>query len=127
MNRTVPIIGIIFIFIVSLICPRTTGNNTIAHNKESSPNQDISAPSRVDFYLDDELQSTDDEQPFEWTWTGAGKHTIKAVGYDRAGLYDEDIASTSYLQSISSVLFRYRGITPIVQNIGTQGIWNSGD
>ena len=42
---------------------------------------------RVEFYIDDELRATDDEEPYEWLWdeTVLFKHSIKVVAYDNAG------------------------------------------
>lgn len=44
----------------------------------------------VEFYDDGELMFTDYEDPYEWNWTAAtkGKHTLRAVVYDRAGHSD---------------------------------------
>ncbi|MEA2054750.1 MAG: hypothetical protein U9O96_06550 [Candidatus Thermoplasmatota archaeon] len=42
---------------------------------------------KVEFYIDDVLKATDDEEPYEWLWdeTVFLKHTLKAVAYDNAG------------------------------------------
>ena len=42
---------------------------------------------RVEFFVDNVLESTDNELPYEWTWKGfaIGKHTIKATVYDING------------------------------------------
>ena len=40
---------------------------------------------RVEFYVDDELQSTDDTEPYELEWQGTGNHTVYAIVYDLAG------------------------------------------
>jgi hypothetical protein len=50
----------------------------------------------AEFYLDGDLQCTDIEEPFEWTWTKSGfLHQIKARGYDEAGLFAEDVIRLS--------------------------------
>jgi len=60
---------------------------------------EISRPGWAEFYLDGILQFTDYESPYEWVWTGTGRHTVKAIGYDMAGNSAEDTMSTSYVQS----------------------------
>ncbi|MBN1281257.1 MAG: carboxypeptidase regulatory-like domain-containing protein [Candidatus Thermoplasmatota archaeon] len=46
---------------------------------------------KVEFYIDDVLQETITEQPYNWTWSKKtmGKHVIKVVAYD----FNGDIAS----------------------------------
>ena len=45
--------------------------------------------SKVEFYLDDHLKSTDSTYPYAWTWekniTFRFKHTIKIIAYDNVG------------------------------------------
>jgi len=60
---------------------------------------EVSRPGWAEFYLDGILQFTDYESPYEWVWTGTGRHTVKAIGYDMAGNSAEDTMSTSYVQS----------------------------
>jgi len=59
---------------------------------------DVSGANRVEFYLDNELQLVDTEEPY--TWTGTGSYTVKAVGYDTAGRSAVDIKRISYAQSL---------------------------
>jgi len=39
---------------------------------------------KVEFYIDDVLKNTDNEEPYQWTWNefAMGRHEIKAVAYD---------------------------------------------
>ena len=61
------------------------GKTTIAVTAE-----DDSAIKKVEFYIDDDLQNTDEEAPYEWTLTKFGlfkelffhKHKIKVIAYD---------------------------------------------
>ena len=47
---------------------------------------------RVEFYIDGELQDTDDSSPYSWTWSEWAffKHTIKVVAYDNADNYKQE-------------------------------------
>ena len=42
---------------------------------------------RVEFYIDDEIKSTDTSEPYSWTWDEMVffRHTIKAIAYNNAG------------------------------------------
>lgn len=42
---------------------------------------------KVEFYVDDILENTDYESPFEWLWDGInlGKHTLTVIAYDKKG------------------------------------------
>ena len=66
---------------------------------------DHSGPQKVDFYLDDEYQTTDEEAPYEWTLTTGGKHEITGVGYDMAGHTAEDVINTPL--SLSYSIFEF--------------------
>jgi hypothetical protein len=46
---------------------------------------------KIEFYVDDKLQATLIEQPYNWTWSQwtIGKHTLKIIAYD----FNGDIAS----------------------------------
>ncbi|MCI0719386.1 MAG: Ig-like domain-containing protein [Acidobacteria bacterium] len=50
---------------------------------------DNAGVTRVEFHLDDVLQSTDTTAPYEWSWntttTGNGSHVLKSIAYDAAG------------------------------------------
>ena len=50
---------------------------------------DASEVERVEFYLDDELQETYTEAPYQWTWTGTEAHMVYAIGYNYAGLSEK--------------------------------------
>ena len=54
---------------------------------------------RVEFYLDDELNFTDYDLPYEWTWTGSGNHTVTAKVFDWAGHSANSSISTPFIQS----------------------------
>ncbi|HEC87475.1 MAG TPA: hypothetical protein ENI49_06415, partial [Thermoplasmatales archaeon] len=48
---------------------------------------------KVEFYVDNELKAIDTDSPYKWTWDDknvSGKHVIKAIGYDNAGLSESD-------------------------------------
>ena len=47
---------------------------------------DMSGVEKVEFYLDDELVETDNDGPYSYTWIGAGRHEVYAIGYNLAGL-----------------------------------------
>ncbi len=51
----------------------------------------ISIFNRVEFYVDDKLEYTDIQAPFEWLWdkTISGEHTLKVIAYDN----DDKVAS----------------------------------
>jgi hypothetical protein len=63
------------------------GNNQITFT--ATCNDDISNVERVEFYLDDELIFTIDEEPYKYTWTGSGVHEVYAIGYNFAGLSEQ--------------------------------------
>ena len=48
--------------------------------------------SKVEFYIDDKLKSTDNEYPYEWLWSEKTflNHEIKVVAYDINGDKAED-------------------------------------
>ncbi len=54
---------------------------------------------KVEFYIDDVLKSTDDTAPYEYVWDSTtvadGNHTIKAIAYDGDGQTDEDQISVT--------------------------------
>ena len=57
---------------------------------------EISGVSKVEFYLDSELLGEVVEDPYEWTWTGTGSHTVYAIVYDLAGnLQQSEIVESS--------------------------------
>jgi len=59
---------------------------------------------RVEFYLDDELQFTDYDFPFEWTYEGSGNHMVTATVFDMAGNSASSSISTPYAKSLSQNL-----------------------
>ena len=66
----------------------------IAENKVKftvTCNDDVSDVERVEFYLDDDLITTDTEKPYEYTYTTdeSGPHDVFAVGYNYAGLSEQ--------------------------------------
>ena len=56
----------------------------------------MSGIDRVEFSLDEQLQYTDTQSPYEWTWTGLGDHTVTATAYDLAGNAESQAMSTPY-------------------------------
>jgi hypothetical protein len=63
----------------------------IAENKVKftvTCNDDVSDVERVEFYLDDDLITTNTEKPYEYTYTTdqSGAHDVFAIGYNFAGL-----------------------------------------
>jgi N-acetylneuraminic acid mutarotase len=54
---------------------------------------------RVEFYIDDVLESTDTTSPYQYDWDTSGlsetAHTIKAVAWDAAGNSSEDTVSVA--------------------------------
>jgi arabinogalactan endo-1,4-beta-galactosidase len=52
----------------------------------------ISGIDRVEFYVDDELKYVDKKPPYEWLWDekAFGRHTLKAVAYDKSHGSDSD-------------------------------------
>ncbi|HEX17225.1 MAG TPA: hypothetical protein ENG60_02280 [Thermoplasmatales archaeon] len=57
--------------------------------------------SRVEFYVDNSLRSTDYDEPYSWHWDefAMGWHEIKVVAYDNSGKEGED--------KISVVIFNW--------------------
>ena len=47
---------------------------------------------RVEFYIDDFLESNDTEYPYEWTWDekSIGRHELRVIAYDNEGNKAED-------------------------------------
>ncbi len=47
---------------------------------------DMSGVSKAEFYVDDELQETDNIAPYSWTWDEMifGRRIIRAVAYDKS-------------------------------------------
>ena len=80
---------------------------------------------KVEFYLDDELVETDDDGPYSYTWIGAGRHEVYAIGYNNAGLTEQsEILDTTpksktvnyqllgiILQRIYNIFLLYQQIT----------------
>jgi hypothetical protein len=66
-----------------LLTKQTISDNEIKFTAHIT--DDVSGPNFAEFYLDDELQFTDYESPYEWIFEGTGRHTFQAEGYDCAG------------------------------------------
>ena len=47
---------------------------------------------KVEFWVDSQLRHTDNESPYNWTWSDKGiyPHTLLVVAYDNAGNHAED-------------------------------------
>ncbi len=72
---------------------------------------DVSGVERVDFYLDDVLQETFTEAPYQWTWTGTEEHMVYAIGYNYAGLFEISTTlstphSFSYYSQFINLIFK---------------------
>jgi hypothetical protein len=61
----------------------------------------VSGLSNVEFYLDNQLLGNVTASPYEWIWTGIGRHTVKAIAYDVAGNNASTSAIMSYTKSQS--------------------------
>jgi hypothetical protein len=76
---------------------------------------------RVEFYLDDELQFTDYDSPFEWVWEGAGNHTVTAKVFDWAGHSASSSMSTPCAQNQSKTCVQQNSqnlqINQLIQNL----------
>jgi len=53
---------------------------------EVNASDEISGIDRVEFYIDEELRKTDENEPYNWKWSSKEffKHTIKIVAFDKA-------------------------------------------
>ena len=72
---------------------------------------DTSEVERVEFYLDDGLQETVTEEPWEWTWTGTEEHMVYAIGYNYAGHSEKSNTlstphSFSYFSQFINIVFQ---------------------
>jgi len=68
-------------------------------------NDETSGIDRVEFSLDGQLQYTDTQSPYEWTWTGFSDQTVTATVFDVAG--------NSQSQSMSTPAEQIQGINTI--------------
>jgi hypothetical protein len=81
--------GTSFSFAIDKTPPSIKLSKTAGSNKAtfSAACDDVmSKVDYVEFYLDDEIQSTTTAEPHEWTWTGNTSHDVYAIVYDKAGL-----------------------------------------
>jgi hypothetical protein len=67
---------------------------------------EASGISRVEFSLDDQLQYTDTQSPYEWTWSGLGDYTVTATAYDLAGNAKSQSMSTPYNFDLAQYAFQ---------------------
>ena len=65
------------------ISRKVTGKNKVIFTAEAVDT--ASGIIKVDFYLDDVLNITDDESPYEYTWTGEETQVVYAITYNYAG------------------------------------------
>lgn len=56
----------------------------------------MSGMDKVEFSLDGQMQYTDTQSPYEWTWNGLGDHTVTVTAYDLAGNEISQAMSTPY-------------------------------
>lgn len=59
---------------------------------------------RVEFSIDSQVQYTDTQSPYEWTWTGLGNYTVTATAFDRAGNSKSQSQSTPVEQTHANSL-----------------------
>jgi hypothetical protein len=78
-------------------------------------NDATSGIDRVEFCVDGQLQYTDTQPPYEWTWFGFQNSTVKATAYDLAGNsqsqtmftpYEFNLGKTSLLLQKQAVLIK---------------------
>jgi len=85
-----PLEGYLYLF-DRQIAPTSLGNTLIIGSitVEADARGEIS---KVEFYIDDNLKSTDYEEPYSWLWNefAIGEHEIKVIAYDSAGNKVED-------------------------------------
>jgi|GEM_PF-1198488 len=55
---------------------------------------ETSGVNRVEFSIDGQVQFSDTESPYEWTWTGIGDYTVVATVFDGAGNSQSQSMST---------------------------------
>jgi hypothetical protein len=53
----------------------------------------------VDFYVDGDFEANFSSPPYEWIYTGSGRHTVTAVVYDKAGNSNSSSLSTWHSKS----------------------------
>jgi len=67
-----------------------TVSGTVSIQADASDDNEVT---QVEFYIDDELQATDEISPYSWDWDSRsysnGPHTIKVIAYDTIGQTDE--------------------------------------
>ena len=64
--------------------PRIIGSQVVRVEAENT--------NKVEFYLDDELEYVDEDEPYEWVLkTSLGLHTIKVLAYNERGNISEDV------------------------------------
>jgi hypothetical protein len=72
---------------------------------------------RVEFYLDGELQVTDYDFPFEWTWDGSGEHIVTATVFDFAGNSASSFISTPFTLSCIQNCSHHHYIIQLLLNL----------
>lgn len=95
-NITSPVEGYININIFGLFVLKIRSITTVVIGKikvivDALDNQ--SGLQRVEFYIDDELKSTDTAAPYDWTWSDRGHffpYTLKVIAYDNYGNNNSD-------------------------------------
>lgn len=70
---------------INLIKEKTGGTLIKKFLFTADVHDEMSGIDKVEFYLDDTLESTADTEPYEWEWQGIGNHTVHAIVYDLAG------------------------------------------
>jgi hypothetical protein len=95
-NITSPVEGFLNIYILGLFVLKIRTFTTVVIGKikvivDALDNQ--SGIQRVEFYIDDELKSTDTAAPYDWIWSDRGHffpYTLKVVAYDNYGNNNSD-------------------------------------
>ena len=93
LNISRPNDGYLYVFdkeIISMFFGNTIIIGKIAVNVEAHDNE--SGIERVEFFINDLLKVTDEEEPYTWVWNekNFGKYIIKAVAYDDIGNSESD-------------------------------------
>lgn len=115
-----PIYGPVTVFKIDQTPPTIKLTKKVGTNKitfTAATTDGVSGVERVEFFLDDDLEETDYDAPYEYIWTGTGIHIVYAVGYNYAGLSieSEKLDTTSrgrsfYFQFINNFFQRIHHI-----------------
>jgi len=79
---------------------------------------ETSGVDKVEFYLDGELQQTNDTEPYEWEWTGSGNHTVYAIVYDLAG--NKATSNEQYTPYSQNVVQDKKSVNSVLKTINVK-------